>query len=173
MPSHYLIQCWLIVYWTPSNKFQWNCNRVSNIFIEEDAFEYAVCNFIIVPPNCPGGDMLTTSLHDIANEMLDKDLFTSPSGIFGNVFLSRNHNTFSSFAEISHTYCSKLWWNVKACVCHSIFLHYKTISHTPASDNAKNLTDIDLTVGKRRQRIPEFHETFSGESPKLTIRVTS
>ena len=26
-PSHYLNQCWVIVNWTPENKFQWNLNR--------------------------------------------------------------------------------------------------------------------------------------------------
>ena len=31
-PSHYLNQCWVIVNWTPGNKFQWNSNRNSVIF---------------------------------------------------------------------------------------------------------------------------------------------
>ena len=42
-PSHYLNQCWNIVNWTLRNKFQWNCNRNSNIFIQENAFENIVC----------------------------------------------------------------------------------------------------------------------------------
>ena len=33
-PSHYLNQCWDIVYWTLSKKHQWNFNRNSNIFCE-------------------------------------------------------------------------------------------------------------------------------------------
>ena len=36
---HYLNQCWLIVKWTPGNKIQWNSNRNSIIFIEENAFQ--------------------------------------------------------------------------------------------------------------------------------------
>ena len=36
-------QCWLIVDWTLGNKFQWNLNRNSYIFIQENAIEYIVC----------------------------------------------------------------------------------------------------------------------------------
>ena len=36
-PSHYLNQCWNIVNWTLENKFQWNVNRNSYIFIQENA----------------------------------------------------------------------------------------------------------------------------------------
>ena len=42
-PSHYLNQCWHIVNWTIGNKFQWNFNRNSNIFIQENAFENVLC----------------------------------------------------------------------------------------------------------------------------------
>ena len=42
-PCHYLNQCWLIVNWTPGNKFQWNLNLNSLIFIQENAFEITVC----------------------------------------------------------------------------------------------------------------------------------
>ena len=42
VPSHYLIQCWNIV-WTLRNKFQWNFNQNSYIFIQENSFENAVC----------------------------------------------------------------------------------------------------------------------------------
>ena len=42
-PSHYLKQCWIIVNWTLRNKLQWNFNRNSNIFIQENAFEHVVC----------------------------------------------------------------------------------------------------------------------------------
>ena len=38
-PSHYLNQCWNIVNW---NKLQWNHNRNSYIFIQENAFENVV-----------------------------------------------------------------------------------------------------------------------------------
>ena len=38
-PSHYLNQCWNIVDRTLGNKLQWNFNRNSNIFIQENAFE--------------------------------------------------------------------------------------------------------------------------------------
>ena len=34
--------------WTPMNKFQWNCNRNSNFFIHENAFENVVCEMIAI-----------------------------------------------------------------------------------------------------------------------------
>ena len=43
VPSHYLNQCCNIVNWTLRNKLQWNFNRNSNIFIEENTFENVIC----------------------------------------------------------------------------------------------------------------------------------
>ena len=40
---HYLNQCWNIVNWTLQNNLQWNFNRNSNIFIQENALENVVC----------------------------------------------------------------------------------------------------------------------------------
>ena len=47
-------QCWIIVNWTLKNKLQWNLNRNSNIFIEENAFESVVCETaaILSQPQC-------------------------------------------------------------------------------------------------------------------------
>ena len=41
-PSHYLNQWWNIVNWTLRNKLQWNLNRNSNIFIQENASENVI-----------------------------------------------------------------------------------------------------------------------------------
>ena len=41
VPSHYLNQCWNVVNWTPRNQLQWNRNRDSYIFFQENAFENA------------------------------------------------------------------------------------------------------------------------------------
>ena len=38
-----LNQCWIIVNWTLRNKLQWNFNRNSDIFIQENGFENVVC----------------------------------------------------------------------------------------------------------------------------------
>ena len=38
-------QCWLIVNGTPVNKFQWNLNQNSIIFIEGNAFENVICQY--------------------------------------------------------------------------------------------------------------------------------
>ena len=43
-PSHHLIQCWNIVNWTLWNKFQWNFNQNTTIFIAEIDLEYVVWN---------------------------------------------------------------------------------------------------------------------------------
>ena len=69
-PSHYLNQCWNIVNWTLRNKLQWNLNRNSNIFIQENAFESVVCETVAILslPQCvkkqyPGG----VSLHLVSS----------------------------------------------------------------------------------------------------------
>ena len=46
--SHYLNQWWNIVDWTLRNKLQWNCIRNSYIFIQENAFETAVCEMAAI-----------------------------------------------------------------------------------------------------------------------------
>ena len=60
-PSHYLNQYWLIVNWTPRNKFQWYFNRHSIIFIEENAFENVVCYF---PAKLSRGRWVNQSAHE-------------------------------------------------------------------------------------------------------------
>ena len=53
-PSHYLNQCWNIINWALGNKLQWNFNRNSNIFIEENTFENVVCEMLFISswPQC-------------------------------------------------------------------------------------------------------------------------
>ena len=46
--SHCLNQCWNIVNWAPRNKLQWNYNRNSCIFIQENVFECVVCDMSAV-----------------------------------------------------------------------------------------------------------------------------
>ena len=54
MDKNYLNQCWNIVNWTIGNKLQWNFNRYSNIFIQENAFENVVCKMVAIfsRPQC-------------------------------------------------------------------------------------------------------------------------
>ena len=54
VPSNYLNQCWNIVNWTLRNELQWNLNRSSNNFIQENAFESVVCEMaaILSWPQC-------------------------------------------------------------------------------------------------------------------------
>ena len=42
-PSHYMYQCWNNVNSNLRNKLQWNLKRNSCIFVQENAFEYVVC----------------------------------------------------------------------------------------------------------------------------------
>ena len=52
--KHYLNECRNIVNWTLRNKVQWNFNRNSNIFIQENAFQNVVCEMasILSRPQC-------------------------------------------------------------------------------------------------------------------------
>ena len=54
VPSHYLIQCWIIVNSTSRNIFQWNSKHNSNFFIHENAIECVVCEMaaILSRPPC-------------------------------------------------------------------------------------------------------------------------
>ena len=53
-PSHYLNQCWNFVNWALGNKFQWNVNRYSYIFIQENAFENVISKMVAIlsRPQC-------------------------------------------------------------------------------------------------------------------------
>ena len=42
-PSHHLNRCWVIVYWNLRNKFQWNFNQNTKLFIHENPSETIVC----------------------------------------------------------------------------------------------------------------------------------
>ena len=48
MQRQCLNQCWNIVNWTLRNKLQWNFNRNSYIFIQENAFEKVVCKIAAI-----------------------------------------------------------------------------------------------------------------------------
>ena len=48
VPSHYLNQCWDIVNCTLGNKFQWNFNKNTTIFIEENNFENVVWKMVAI-----------------------------------------------------------------------------------------------------------------------------
>ena len=66
-PGHYLKQCWNIVNWTLRNKLQWNFIWISNIFIQENAFESVICEMaaILSRPQCVKLCFLTLIiLHD-------------------------------------------------------------------------------------------------------------
>ena len=52
--SHYLNQCWNVVNWTLRNNLQWNFNRNSNIFFQENAFQNVIWKIaaIMSRPQC-------------------------------------------------------------------------------------------------------------------------
>ena len=47
-------QCWDIVIWTPGDKLQWNLNRNSYIFVQENAFQIVVWKMVAIlsRPQC-------------------------------------------------------------------------------------------------------------------------
>ena len=53
-PSHYLKQCWFIVYWNIRNTFQWNWNQITAILIQENQFDIVICKVaeILSRPQC-------------------------------------------------------------------------------------------------------------------------
>ena len=53
-PCHYRNQCWNINNWTLRNTLQWNFDRNSFIFIQENVFEAVVCEIaaILSRPQC-------------------------------------------------------------------------------------------------------------------------
>ena len=64
---------WNIVNWTHGNKLQWNFNRNSNIFIQENAFENVVCEMasiclrlnVLAPPWLPLGTVSSNAQHKL------------------------------------------------------------------------------------------------------------
>ena len=60
-PNHYLNQCWNIVNWTLTNKLQWNVNRNSYIFIQENVSKNVVCKMadMLSQPQCVKGECVT------------------------------------------------------------------------------------------------------------------
>ena len=47
-PEYHLKHCWLIVHWTLGNKFQWNLNKNTPIFIQENGFEQVICKMTAI-----------------------------------------------------------------------------------------------------------------------------
>ena len=66
-PSHYLNQYWNMVNGTLRNKLQWNINRNSYIFIQENALENVVCEMASI---CLGLNVLKNLLALISFIML-------------------------------------------------------------------------------------------------------
>ena len=60
-PGHYLIQCWSIVNWNITNKFQWNLKRNLYIFIPKNALENVVCEMASI---CLGLNVLTLNVRE-------------------------------------------------------------------------------------------------------------
>ena len=87
-PSHYLNQCWNIVNWTLRNKLQWNFNRTSYIFIQENALVNVVCEMasILSRPQC-----VNMVAEKKAAGFTSKHMSTSSRGWFCLDFYLINH----------------------------------------------------------------------------------
>ena len=69
---YYLKQCWHIVNKTLRNKFQWNLNRNSDIFFQENAFENVVWKMgsILSRPQCVNNNQRRSSFIDSVSHSL-------------------------------------------------------------------------------------------------------
>ena len=78
MPSLYLNQCWNIVNWTPRNKLQWNFNRSSNIFIQENALDDVVCETVstLSRPQCVKTISNSLNIDFIHGDIHEKNIFS-------------------------------------------------------------------------------------------------
>ena len=45
---HYLNQHWIILIWTLRNKLQWNLNKNTTVFIQQNAFENVICKMAAI-----------------------------------------------------------------------------------------------------------------------------
>ena len=73
-PSHYLIQWWLFVNWTLSNKFQQNLqHHNTSIFLQENAFK----NVCAIRPFCSGLNVIWLRHHQGSTTSADKSTLTS------------------------------------------------------------------------------------------------
>ena len=66
-PSHGLIQCLNIVDWTLGNKLQWNLNRNSYIFFQENKFEHVVSKMAVIlsQPQCVNDAYKSLKLNEL------------------------------------------------------------------------------------------------------------
>ena len=105
-PSHYLNQCWNIVNWILRNKLQWNFNRNSNIFIQENALENVVCEMasILSRPQCVNPSHESKVLWLLC---WDSKLWFSPNQTI--IFLFRIRNPLQYVSRETVWYVNSLW----------------------------------------------------------------
>ena len=111
-PSHYLNQCWNIVNWTLRKKLQWNFNRNSNIFIEENMFENVVCEMstIFSRPRCV--KLCQKRFPSLSMQYQEAPIIAWLDEIIGMCFMQR-----SIFTRCNHI-----------CICHIGKLLCKPVS---------------------------------------------
>ena len=144
-PSHYLNQWWSIVNWTFRNKPQWNFNRNSNIFIQENALENVVC--------------------DLASSGLGSNvlIYVMTSGRW------RRNSYIPSFLQGLHSLSGKtsyrqISWTLEAARLYIIMI-----------ESLWNLTDISnfRAIGKvyiKISRLRDFTRSCGGTSARLVNR---
>ena len=89
--DNYLNQCLSIVNWTLGNKLQWNVNRNSNIFVQENAFENVVCEMtsILSWPECVNDSPWQAE----GSAELSHSFIMNPSGAESRIFHYNHVNT--------------------------------------------------------------------------------
>ena len=106
-PSHYLNQCWNIVNWTPRNKLQWNVNRNSNIFIQENPFENGVWKMaaILSRPQCVKRND-NYDMWEISLKMIHKDIYWVSTECHCVIHIQERYSWYLSckFSMFTHTH---------------------------------------------------------------------
>ena len=66
-PSHYLNRCWCIINWTLKNIIQWNFNKNTMIFVQENEMENILCKILAILswPQCVDGIALHYYLNHV------------------------------------------------------------------------------------------------------------
>ena len=129
-PSHYLNQYGNIAYWTLRNKFQWNFNWNSNIFIEENTFENVACEMLSISsrPQCvyiPGLEKVYLK-HSISSAVKAPVLapIVRPQNMLSRTLrspLQKNHSGNHGTAK-KNMYLKNRNHIIKSCVMLNLFL---------------------------------------------------
>ena len=156
MPSHYLNQCWNIVNCTDRNKFQWNFNRNSNIFIIENALENVVCEM--------------ASIFLSLNVLTQLENFIAPDGLGSSVssgsMLCFFHTSCFAFFMIFDTFHC-----LSNCIQYGMQDYIKCYDTLKVTDWHKNICPTKITTRWNGSLYSSFHLRYDPWPCNLQFKV--